>query len=87
VDICILPPIDGAQSDCERIDEDDLASVKPADVYGGVHVFVSINGIGPDSEDNRAEQKHHNVIHQKATRERSRAEQLKTSNKIKLILY
>jgi len=27
-DICILPP-DGAQSDCEHIDEDDLAPVEP----------------------------------------------------------
>ena len=54
-DVCILLPLDGAQSDCEHIDEDNLAPVEPADVCGEVEVFNSTNSGGPDSEDDRAE--------------------------------
>jgi hypothetical protein len=38
-DVCILPPTDGTQSNCEHIDEDDLAPAEPADVYGELEVF------------------------------------------------
>ena len=78
-DICILPPMDGAQSDCEHIDEDDLAPVEPADVCGEVEVFFdSTKSVGPNSEDDREEQEHYNVIQQRATRKRSRTRQPKT---------
>ena len=39
-EICILPPDDGAESEVEGIDEDDLNPVEPPDVSGHVHVFT-----------------------------------------------
>jgi hypothetical protein len=74
--VCILPPIDGAQSNCEHID-DDLAPVEPADVCAEVQVF---DGVGPDSEHDRVEQQNYRVIHLKATRQR-RKNQPKTAAK------
>ena len=51
VDICILPPNDGAKSECEHVDEDDLAPVGAADVCGEVEVFSKIYNIEPVVED------------------------------------
>ena len=39
VDVCILPPNDGADSECEHVDENDLLPSEPADVCGEVDVF------------------------------------------------
>ena len=80
-DVCILPPLDGARSDCEHIDEDDLAPVEPADVCDEVEVFNSTNSGGPDSEDDRAEQAGHHVIQQKVMNKIFRAKQPKASTK------
>jgi len=54
-EICILPADDGAESELEAIDEDDLNPVEPPDVSGHIHVFT-----GNDDSDSDAE---HRVYH------------------------
>ena len=39
-ELCILPPDDGADSEVEAIDDDDLSPNEPSDVCGEIDVFT-----------------------------------------------
>ena len=41
VDVCILPPADGCQSETEDIDEENLEAEEPGDVCGEIEVFTA----------------------------------------------
>jgi len=42
VDVCILPPNDGADSEVEAIDDDDLSPNEPADLCGEIDIFTRL---------------------------------------------
>lgn len=48
-DICILPPVDGRQSETEDIDEDNLVPEEPGDVCGEIEVFTREDSEPPAS--------------------------------------
>jgi len=51
-EICILPPTDGAESEMEAIDDNDLSPVEPPDVCGELEVFTGEDSDNVAPEDN-----------------------------------